>query len=538
MIVPCEKNRLDLFFNTLEKYYEFGLPQNFELVIVSRTISSDDIPEKYQHKLIQYTWDKADYCNPCLALNMGIKYSKHENVIITCPEIRPVTNVLQQFAALERGNYLAQVFDLDPDGNRLESLVNTGYRSDHPGFYFLAMYKKEDIERINGWDLDFMGGLAYEDDDFGIRFKKSGAMFSVIDSIQAEHQFHPRGGGEGAGIYFLLNKACHERNNASNVIRCEKGLTDTQTYGDYMNPQTLWVEGHELMTAARRAMLPVDVVLDIGCGIVPQDYVSPRTHICCEPYGEYVEHLQKKIAEMDKPDRTYIVLNMGWGDAVNYFPPKSVDTVFLVDVIEHLEKEEGRALLAKTENIARRQVMVFTPLGFMPQHHDDGKDAWGLSGADWQEHKSGWLPEDFGEGWQVIVAKKFHLADSLGRPLENPFGALWAIRTHTDARKTDQSATALDRNWIARLTVAELIPEAESLIAAHQADKAISMYRLWLEYNQSPIAYAIYFNLGVVLNNTNDYLGAEQAYQKALLINPNFEQARTNLLNLRTVLNH
>lgn len=192
-----------------------------------------------------------------------------------------------------------------------------------------------------------------------------------------------------------------------------------------------WVEKKELVSAAMQAMKPAEVLLDIGCGIVPQNYVRPRVHICCEPYGEYVEHLQKKIADMAQKDRHYVVVNMGWHEAVRYFPEKSVDTVILVDVIEHLEKEEGRKLLQATEKVARRQVIVFTPLGFMPQHHGDGKDAWGLNGGDWQEHKSGWMPEDFqGEEWQFVATREFHTEDSLGRPLDTTYGAFWAIKSY------------------------------------------------------------------------------------------------------------
>ena len=194
---------------------------------------------------------------------------------------------------------------------------------------------------------------------------------------------------------------------------------------------TTWFEKENLMDAAVRAMGSVEIVLDIGCGIMPQNYIKPLVHICCEPYREYVDHLQQKIATLDTRDRSYVVLNMGWQDAVRYFPAKSIDTVFLVDVIEHLEKVEGQRLLAATEDIARNQVVVFTPLGFMPQHHGDGKDAWGLSGANWQEHKSGWLPEDFsGDLWQVFGAKEFHLFDSSSNPLQQPFGAFWAIKTY------------------------------------------------------------------------------------------------------------
>lgn len=189
----------------------------------------------------------------------------------------------------------------------------------------------------------------------------------------------------------------------------------------------IWLTKEELFPMVTAKLEKVDVVLDIGCGIMPQKYVRPLVHICCEPFEQYVEVLQNKIKE--EYDRTYVIINGGWADAVRLFPPKSVDTVFLVDVIEHLEKGEALELLKATEGLARKQIALFTPIGFLPQHHPDGKDAWGLDGGEWQEHKSGWQPEDFDATWEIYASKEFHDTDSLGRSFEVPFGALWAIKT-------------------------------------------------------------------------------------------------------------
>lgn len=191
-----------------------------------------------------------------------------------------------------------------------------------------------------------------------------------------------------------------------------------------------WVLAEELLPTAAAKLKPVRTVLDIGCGIQPQQMLKPLVHICCEPFRQYVEKLQEKTARLH--DRNYVILNASWAEAVTLFPEKSVDTVFLVDVIEHLEKEEALQLLRRTEVIARRQIAIFTPLGFMPQVHADGKDGWGLDGGAWQEHKSGWQPEDFDASWEIVAAKEFHTVDSLLQKLESPFGALWAIKTYAD----------------------------------------------------------------------------------------------------------
>jgi hypothetical protein len=189
----------------------------------------------------------------------------------------------------------------------------------------------------------------------------------------------------------------------------------------------IWLDKEAFFEAALKRLAPAETVLDIGCGIRPQPYLRPLVHICCEPFEPYLERLGKTLR--NEHDRSYLLLKATWAEAVRLFPPKSVDTVFLVDVVEHLEKEEAVALLDQTAGIVRRQVALFTPLGFCPQDPDGGPDAWGLDGGTWQTHRSGWSPEDFDESWEVFATREFHTRDNRGNSLEKSFGALWAIRT-------------------------------------------------------------------------------------------------------------
>lgn len=187
-----------------------------------------------------------------------------------------------------------------------------------------------------------------------------------------------------------------------------------------------WTTATNMPDEVKRLLITPRTLLDIGCGIMPQQLVRPSVHICCEPYHQYVSNLQQKIK--NQKDREYVVINASWNQAIEIFPGNSVDSVFLIDVIEHLEKDIAVQLLNNTEPVARKQIVLFTPIGFMPQHHPDGKDAWGLDGADWQEHKSGWTPDDFDDSWSIVAAKEYHYTDNLGRKLESPYGAMWAIK--------------------------------------------------------------------------------------------------------------
>jgi hypothetical protein len=168
-------------------------------------------------------------------------------------------------------------------------------------------------------------------------------------------------------------------------------------------------------------------VLDIGCGIRPQTFITPIVHICAEPFEQYAE----KIQEISNKciDRNYIIIKSTWEETIKLIPENSVDSIFILDVIEHIEKSAGEKLLKATEKIAKKQIIIFTPLGFLPQENAGKKDAWGLDGGDWQEHKSGWLPDDFDSSWEIYASKEYHCFDNNGIKYEKPYGAFYAIKT-------------------------------------------------------------------------------------------------------------
>ena len=59
----------------------------------------------------------------------------------------------------------------------------------------------------------------------------------------------------------------------------------------------LWVKREDLGPEAARRILPADIVCaDIGCAFRPQQYVQAKTHICCEPFHEYMHRLMIETA--------------------------------------------------------------------------------------------------------------------------------------------------------------------------------------------------------------------------------------------------
>ena len=77
---------------------------------------------------------------------------------------------------------------------------------------------------------------------------------------------------------------------------------------------------------------------------------------------------------------------------------RKFDLVMLYDVIEHLPKRKGFALLEKCEALTSKYVLLQTPNGFLPQGPEFGNE--------YQRHLSGWYAQDFeGLGYTVHGAR-------------------------------------------------------------------------------------------------------------------------------------
>lgn len=90
---------------------------------------------------------------------------------------------------------------------------------------------------------------------------------------------------------------------------------------------------------------------------------------------------------------------------------QAFDLVYALDVIEHLERPAGEALLSEMARIARRRVVVYTPRGFRPQESDDPL----------QVHRSGWWPEDFLSRGFTVELRDYGVRESVEKD-----AAIWA----------------------------------------------------------------------------------------------------------------
>lgn len=145
-----------------------------------------------------------------------------------------------------------------------------------------------------------------------------------------------------------------------------------------------------LFDDVRPHLIRADCIADIGPGIRPQPFYKAARHLCIEPHAEYADWLESNGYAVIRETALVALPRL-----------ERVGCIFMLDVIEHMEKNEGRAVLELARAKAH-QVVVYTPLGFKEQSYQPGeKDAWGLNGSYWQTHRSGWTPGDF-DGWRIL----------------------------------------------------------------------------------------------------------------------------------------
>lgn len=142
--------------------------------------------------------------------------------------------------------------------------------------------------------------------------------------------------------------------------------------------------------------------LDLACGMgLPMKLINLRYKFDStgvDIFEPYLKELKKQGVH-----NRYIKADIRKID----FKPKSFDIVMASQVVEHMKKSEALTLIKKMEKIAKKQVIIATPVGESEYETDDGNI--------YQRHKCFFYPEEFEKmGYKVIKLGGKFLFDKNG----------------------------------------------------------------------------------------------------------------------------
>ena len=143
-------------------------------------------------------------------------------------------------------------------------------------------------------------------------------------------------------------------------------------------------------------------ILDVGCGQgKPMFLIKMRTKIKRAVGVDLFEPYIKEAKKLKTHDK-YIIQDVRKID----FNPKSFDIVLASHVIEHMSKHDALKLIAKMEKIAKRQIIIASPIGEIYHPAVDGNIH--------QLHLSAFTPRDLQKmgyrtvnyGWSWLLGEK------------------------------------------------------------------------------------------------------------------------------------
>lgn len=215
-------NRGHLLNNTLQRLANLTIPDEVLIVDDGSTDNTETIVSNFVGKLpVKYIYNHSPNWTICsMARNIGVKNAIGDIIITSEPELLFVTDVVKQMLE-EREKYPKQIISA---GVIYHAQTNTAF---HPGLItdplaalkdeivedyivqprsynqsgyvktinmqatFAALYEKEWLLDVGGWDEGFEGAWGWDDIELCTRLRINGINQHICPEIEALHQWHP-----------------------------------------------------------------------------------------------------------------------------------------------------------------------------------------------------------------------------------------------------------------------------------------------------------------------------------------------------------
>lgn len=134
-------------------------------------------------------------------------------------------------------------------------------------------------------------------------------------------------------------------------------------------------------------------ILDVACGLsLKSKFISTGARVGLDLHRPYLEAVESCAP--------WIPICADATELYKLFLPNTFDLVLLLDIVEHVEKDQALDMIRQAEEIAKVAVVIETPNGFLPQD----LDILGFDQHHLQTHRCGFEVHDLEAlGYQVFV---------------------------------------------------------------------------------------------------------------------------------------
>lgn len=244
-IVAAYYNRKRLLVNTLESIIKSKY-KDFEVIVVDDASDEMNRVEDLKYpflRIVRVEPKDKWYHNACMPINMGIRASRGDIVMIQNPECLHVHDVLTYVNnSICLDNYISvscysideqMTISIDKTVKNFKDLPKQAVTKNYVGWYNHSLYRpvyynfccaitRKNLSILGGFDERYANGTGYEDDDFIDRIKRLGLKMVIPDEVSVIHQWHPKVYDISNPVHakmFGLNGALHKQTKREHYIR-------------------------------------------------------------------------------------------------------------------------------------------------------------------------------------------------------------------------------------------------------------------------------------------------------------------------------
>jgi glycosyltransferase involved in cell wall biosynthesis len=218
-------NRAALLVRSLSRLAALTFPDELLIIDDGGDDETPQVCEEFRQYLpIRYIYNDNPGSTICsMARNIGIKQAKHDWIITSEPELIYETDIVAQFLECH-ADHPQQVVSAGhitfaPEGWTpdlpLLGQVAEGWVAPHT-----ALWKKEWLLAVGGWDESFPGPWGWDDTDLLTRLRINGIGQHIELAMRAVHQFHGLGADPDSRneAHFFAKSFNGDETNTADVV--------------------------------------------------------------------------------------------------------------------------------------------------------------------------------------------------------------------------------------------------------------------------------------------------------------------------------